>query len=311
MGNSLSVRLREIFQGKNEEGWLGRVRQNARAFFELRKVPALAHVGAGAFDLLDGRSAPGTKKRQAVSLLVHAAVIGGLLLIGAKVPERRPGDHQAGKDGPLLYPPLSRYLYEHEPRGGGKGSNHDLLPPTAGGLAAHSRFVIIRPHLPTEQNPILPVEPTLYDTNATQAVTHRDLGLPWMKDKNNSNGDKGGNGIGTKAGDSIGSTDGDDEGEATGGRYAPGAYPVKCLYCPDPEYSDEARKAKMQGIVTLEVLVRPDGRVGRVRIVKGLGLGLDERAMDAVRGWRFEPARDAARKPIAQWVTVETTYRLF
>jgi outer membrane biosynthesis protein TonB len=48
-----------------------------------------------------------------------------------------------------------------------------------------------------------------------------------------------------------------------------------------------------------------------VKIVKGVGLGLDERAINAVQGWRFDPARDAARNPIAQWVTVETTYRLF
>lgn len=311
MGNSLSVRLREIFQSKNEDGWLGRVRQNARAFFELRRVPLLAHGGAGAFDLIDARPEPGTRKRQAVSFLVHGAVIGALLLFASHAPGRPPGNPPPGKDGPLLYPPITKYLSQREPSGGNKGSNRDLLPPTMGELAAHSQFVLVRPHLPTEQNPVLPVEPTLYDPNATMAVTHRDLGLPWMKDKNNSNGNQGGNGIGTKTGDSIGSTDGDDEGEVIGGRYALGAYPVKCLYCPDPEYSDAARKEKLQGIVTLEVLVRPDGRVGRVRIVKGLGLGLDERAMDAVRGWRFEPARDAARNPIAQWVTVETTYRLF
>jgi TonB family protein len=83
------------------------------------------------------------------------------------------------------------------------------------------------------------------------------------------------------------------------------------LYCPDPEYTEEARKEKLQGIVTLEVLVRADGRAGQVKIVKGLGLGLDERAVNAVKAWRFDPARDAARSPIATWVTVETTYRLF
>ena len=159
MGDSLSVRLREIFQSKNEESWLGRVRQNAQAFFELRRTPALSHSGAGAFDLLDARPAPGTRRRQAVSLLVHGTLIGGLLLLGANVPGRPPGNPQPGKKGPLLYPPLGRYFSEHEPSGGGKGSNSDLLPPTAGELAAHSQFVIIRPHLPTEQNPVLPVDP--------------------------------------------------------------------------------------------------------------------------------------------------------
>ncbi len=308
MGNSLSVRLREIFQNKNEEGWLERVQQNALAFFELRRAPALAHGSVGAFDLLDARPAPGTRRRQAVSLLVHGALLGGLVFAGTMGPKGEPRN-PPGDGIKTVFPPLTKFLVQNKPDGGAKGSNHDLLPPTAGELMSHSRFVLIRPHLPNEQNPVLPVEPTLYDPNAI--ATHRDLGLPWMKDKNNSNGNDGGNALGTKRGDSIGSTDGTDEGESVGSRYVRGAYPVRCLYCPDPEYTDEARKEKLQGTVTLEVLVRADGRVGRVKIVKGVGLGLDERAINAVQGWRFDPARDAARNPIAQCVTVETTYRLF
>ena len=89
------------------------------------------------------------------------------------------------------------------------------------------------------------------------------------------------------------------------------AYPVKCSYCPDPEYTDEARHEKLQGSVTMRVLVTADGRAGQIRIVRGLGLGLDERAVDKVRTWRFQPARDANKNAIAEWVTVEATYRLF
>jgi len=314
MGDSLSVRLQEIlrntFQSKREESWLRRVQENARASFALRGPAALAH-GSGAFDLLDARPEPGTRKRQAVSLLVHGAVIGGLLLAGSTIKHSPEPPQPSPGDGKLLIPPLSRYFHERDPRGGGKGSNNDSLPPTKGDLASHSQFVLLRPHLPTEQNPVLPVEPSLHDPDAAMALPHRDLGLPWMKDKNNSNGNDGGDTMGTKRGNTMGSTDGDDEGESAGGRYSRGAYPVKCLYCPDPEYTEEARKEKLQGIVTLEVLVRADGRAGQVKIVKGLGLGLDERAMNAVKRWRFEPARDAARNPITAWVTVETTYRLF
>ena len=308
MGKTGLVRLLEILQNRSEESWLGRVQMNTRAFFELRRSPALVQASAGAFDLLDARSAPGTRRRQAVSVLMHMGAIG--VLVFAATTKHPPPPPPPSEDGTLRFPPLSKYFSAIDPRGGGKGSNHDLLPPTKGDLAAHSRFVLISPHLPTEPQPVVPVEPTLYDPNPV-VTQHRDLGLPSMADKNNSNGKDGGNTIGLKRGDTMGSTEGQDEGESFGSRYAPGTYPVKCLYCPDPEYSDEARKAKMQGSVTLEVLVRADGRVGRVKIIKGLGMGLDERAMDAVRGWRFEPARDAARNPIAQWVTVETTYRLF
>jgi len=310
MGNSLSVRLRGIFQDKREESWRERVFENALAFVALRGTGAFAHGGAGAFDLLEATPEPGTRRRQAASILVHAAVIGGLLWLGSAT-SHPPDPNPPARGGSIMVPP-DRFVSATKPDGGGKGSNHDLLPPTVGSLVQHSQIVLLGPHLPTEQPPALPVEPTIFDANAAMPTQHvRDLGLPWMKDRTNSNGNDGGNTIGTKAGNSMGSSDGDDEGESIGGKYSPGAYSVKCAYCPDPEYTDEARHRKLQGSVTLRVLVTADGRAGQIRMVKGLGFGLDERAMEKVRIWRFEPARDANRKAIAQWVTVEATYRLF
>jgi TonB family protein len=60
------------------------------------------------------------------------------------------------------------------------------------------------------------------------------------------------------------------------------------VYCPDPLYTDEARAAKMQGTVTLEVLVSADGRAAQVHITKGIGMGLEERSLQTVRGWHFK-----------------------
>jgi hypothetical protein len=68
MGNSLSVRLRGIFQNKKEESWWERVTENARAFFALRGARTFAHGGLGAFELLEQGPAPGTRQRQAGSL---------------------------------------------------------------------------------------------------------------------------------------------------------------------------------------------------------------------------------------------------
>jgi protein TonB len=84
-----------------------------------------------------------------------------------------------------------------------------------------------------------------------------------------------------------------------------------CAYCPDPQYTDEAREAKLQGRVTLQVLVGADGRASQIRIVQGIGMGLDEHAEQAIRGWKFVSARDAARRAIPAWVTVEVAFRLF
>lgn len=58
-----------------------------------------------------------------------------------------------------------------------------------------------------------------------------------------------------------------------------------------PEYTEEARRLGLAGDVVLEIVVRQDGSVGDVRVMKGLGAGLERRAIDAVRQWRFSPAR--------------------
>ena len=95
------------------------------------------------------------------------------------------------------------------------------------------------------------------------------------------------------------------------GRYRTGMTQPTCAYCPDPQYTDEAREAKVQGTVTLLVLVSPDGRASQIRIVSGIGLGLDDRAVQAIRTWKFVPARDAARRAVPAWITVEAVFRLF
>ena len=93
--------------------------------------------------------------------------------------------------------------------------------------------------------------------------------------------------------------------------YANVASQAACLYCPEPPYTEEARKAKLQGTVLLQVLVGADGVAKRIRVQKGLGMGMDENAVEKVKGWRFTPARDAARRPIAVWITIETHFFLF
>ena len=100
-------------------------------------------------------------------------------------------------------------------------------------------------------------------------------------------------------------------GESEAGPYANVVSLPKCAYCPDPQYTDEAREARLQGAVTLLVLVDADGRASQIRITQGIGLGLDERAVQAIRTWKFVPARDGARRAIPAWVTVEAVFRLF
>jgi protein TonB len=312
MGNSLSVRLRSVFQNSNEDSWFSRVKDNAQAFFDLRR--AATPGGAGAFDLLEERLEPRTKRRQAASALVHALVIGALLLMGGHVVDKLPPAQEIwGKGKPLVHwkPEVPARA---EKAGGTNGSGGHLgeLPPSAGDFAPRSNVVVIHPRLPDHQEHALPAEPTIFDATANDLRHVQLIGLPNMKERNDSNGPGKKDGMGFNGdGNTMGTGEDDGVGDSGDGKPGYGTYPVKCVYCPDPEYTEEARKGKLQGTVTLRVLVTAEGRAGRVKIIKGLGLGLDERAMDAVRQWRFEPARDAGRRAIPEWVTVETTYRLF
>jgi TonB family protein len=84
----------------------------------------------------------------------------------------------------------------------------------------------------------------------------------------------------------------------------------KEIYAPEPEYSEEARKVKHMGTVVLQLVVGSDGNPRDIRVVRTLGLGLDEKAIEAVKKWRFEPAKKDG-KPVAALVSVEVDFHLY
>lgn len=103
-----------------------------------------------------------------------------------------------------------------------------------------------------------------------------------------------GTGEGTGIGEGVGPGIGPGTGGGTGGGpYRPGAgiTPPSLLHEVRPDYSDAARRQGVEGEVVLEIVVRRDGTVGEVNVLNGLGSGLDQRAIEAVRQWRFSPAR--------------------
>jgi TonB family protein len=83
------------------------------------------------------------------------------------------------------------------------------------------------------------------------------------------------------------------------------------LYCPEAQYSDEAVKAKYQGTVELLAIITPDGRATDIHVVRGVGLGLDEKAIEAVRTWRFRAALGPDGKPSAVRQIIEVTFHLY
>ena len=300
----------------SSDSWFLRVRENLRQLFTA--VPLFPSSANGApIHLPRCENSARSGRAQSVSAVIHAAIVcAAVILTVHPLGSKRDPLSSGGKTPPIISVPtgLLDILRGQDPNGGrGSGTGHDLLPPTQGNLPPRSSIQFLKPTLPQNQNPELPIPPTILDPSAPRELKPVDnIGLPWMPDRNNSSGRGKGDTIGDGPDDSIGSSPGEEAGTGVSrGSYRPGITLPKCAYCPDPQYSDEAREAKLQGAVTLLVLVGADGRASQIRVVRGIGLGLDDRAVQAIRGWKFVPALDASRRAVPAWVTVEAVFRLF
>jgi protein TonB len=205
--------------------------------------------------------------------------------------------------------------------GGGGGGEHQQAPPTKGKLPRWSMTQITPPLLmPKNLTPKLQADPTLAGPPELK-ISSPDLvnfGDPLSGLMSASAGPGAGGGIGTGSGGGIGSGTGGGLGPGTGGGTGGGAfrpgtggvgYP-QCIYCPEPQYSEDARKAKYQGTVVLQAVITADGRATNIEVVKGPGLGLEEKALESVRNWRFKAAIGPNGRPVATVTLLEITFRL-
>jgi TonB family protein len=198
--------------------------------------------------------------------------------------------------------------------GGGGGARQKLPPPKAmrqGTMSISSPVPDRKPPDPVEAAPPRPEPPppqreaeVVQAPVATVAADPQDRpgALGTAPNDTQSRGPGVGGGIGTGAGTGIGDGTGTGIGEGEGGGTGGGPYrpgsgisPPRLLHEVRPDYTDEARRAGLTGEVVLEIVVRRDGSVGDVRVLQGLGLGLDRRAIDAVKQWRFTPAQRLGR----------------
>ena len=258
------------------------------------------------------------------STVVHLIIIGLLIggtLLGRRVVQQIVKAQQSVElitpdDIPTLKP--SKTLAG----GGGGGGDRDKLQATKGRLPKQSMEQLAPPAVVVRnEHPKLEVEPTvvippqvhlaqLNMPNLGDPLSHLPSGPP-------SNGTGSGGGIGSGSGGGVGVGTGPGFGEGRGGGTGGGVFRVgggvsapKAIYSPDPEYSEEARKAKYQGTCVLWLIVGPDGRPRDIKVSRTLGLGLDEKAVEAVKNWRFEPAQKDG-KPVSVQINVEVSFRLY
>jgi periplasmic protein TonB len=274
-------------------------------------MPTLFGVGYGSYQV--------RRETFVVSFLLHI-LAGGLIVASSSFLYNHREEIKLQVTGivtdisPYVLPPSST-----KAGGGGGGGDRDKLAASKGALPKQSREQITPPAVVIRNpNPILPVEPSvvvppnipLPHTGQLGDSLSAVLGPP-------SNGTGSGGGIGSGSGGGVGSGRGPGVGPGWGGGIGGGPYRVgggvsapKPVYTPDPEYSEEARKSKYQGVVVLWLVIGPDGHPHEVKVARPLGMGLDEKAIEAVRTWRFEPAKKDGQ-PVAVQMNVEVSFRLY
>jgi protein TonB len=254
------------------------------------------------------------KRSTLLSGLLHAAVIGLVLMTTAvKTP-------LVNRAHVMIYEPpdFHRYVMPHTSEGGGGGGVRADTPASKGVLPRVSHHPFAAPVAKYENlNPILPMEPAIPGNYEGPVVK---INLPFG-DPNGvvgppsggpgSDGGIGagkGRGVGNHNGDGYGSKDGSGV-EAIGRKYPSDATQPVLIYKVEPEYSEDARKAKLQGEVVLRIEVDARGLAQNISVVQSLGLGLDERAMAAVSRWKFHPGYSAG-KPVVTAAMIHVTFRL-
>jgi periplasmic protein TonB len=274
-------------------------------------LPILFGAGDGTYSIRPGNFA--------ISAAVHCALV-ALIALGGLWATKQP--RLTSHTSAVLLTETSAYplpVAVNKSGGGGGGGDKDKLAASNGKLPRFAGEQVTSPMIVVRnEHPKLSAEPTVVGPPALPSLSTPEVGDPLSAILNQpSNGTGAGGGVGSGSGGAIGSGFGPGVGSGYGGGTGGGVYRVgggvsapREIYAPDPDYSEEARRAKYQGTVLLSLIVDQDGAPRDVRIARSLGMGLDEKAVSAVKRWKFEPSRKDGR-PVAVRVNIEVSFRLY
>jgi TonB family protein len=298
---------------KVEQPWFKSLIGNIRDLIRPPKLPPLevtskpVEVGS-----IWGAYGGGQTRSGAMSILIHVGVVVLLLVIF-----QTPSVQKKIKQVTDIYFPVSDFKPKLPPAaqkaGGGGGGGQKVPVPVNHGAApkfAPKQFI---PPAEAVVKPKLPVVPTI--TAPAPVIVADNYGDPMSKLMPLSGG-PGANGLGAGKGGGLGPGNGDGYGPGSGGGMGNGVYRIGGdVSAPvlidkiEPEYSEEARKAKYSGTVLLSIVVDQNGLPRDIHVIRPLGLGLDEKAIEAVTKWRFRPGLKGGR-PVATQAQVEVNFRL-
>ena len=272
--------------------------QDAVVISSVRRAPVFSEVGATQRSPRAMWMAIGA--HAVVMLIAVAALAAGRVTLAPKpVPQVVE----------LNAPPPPVLTVRAESNGGG-GGHPDVSPASAGRPPKFADKQILPPAQPPKITPQLVVEPTVVVPDVKMANnTMPDLGVPNSSLKGLSLGNGHGTGLGGGDGAGVGPGSGIGVG---GGVYHPGgavSAPV-IVTMVDAEFSDEARKSKFSGNVQVYLIVDERGNPTHVRVTRSVGMGLDDKAIEAVRQYKFKPAMMNG-KPVKSDVYVDVVFDIF
>jgi periplasmic protein TonB len=250
-----------------------------------------------------------------VSVGIHAALFAALMF-GLTSPTVQKAIHE---NFTMLDPNLKPFIPEKpKPNSGGGGGGAREALPVSKGQAPKPSLKQFTPPMIVQEAPKLAMTPTIIAPPDTVLPQNNlpNWGDPLAKFVNGSNGNGFGGGMGNGSGGGLGSGSGVGYGPGAGNGVGGGVYRVgggvsqpSVLVKVDPEYSEEARKAKYSGTVLLAVIVDAEGHARDIHVVKSLGMGLDEKAIEAVEKWKFRPGMKSG-VPVNVRATIEVNFRL-
>lgn len=259
------------------------------------------------------------------SAIVHMVVL-GLILATATLSPKVVQKIQQHETVTLIAPSPDSYAMPVAKKvvsGGGGGGDRDKLEAPKGRLPKLAMQQITPPQIIVRnEHPKLAVEPTVVVPPQVRLASNHmpTLGNPSstvMPSAPPSNGTGSGGGIGSGSGGGVGVGHGPGVGTGSGGGIGGGVFKVgggisapQAIATPDPEYTEEARNAKTQGTCILWMIVDDQGHPRDIRIVRGLGFGLDAKAIEAVKQWRFQPALKDGH-PVNVQISVEVGFKLY
>jgi TonB family protein len=268
--------------------------------------------GPNTFSIFQGQHDglyPARRETFVFSLLGQAAIVAVLIYFTSCVIRSTP---VIGRN----LPKANELLLVFSGHNGGGGGDHDLLPASRGNLPKASLDPQLAP--PTvivpKEPPKLAVPETVQVAPDIQLPRGGQVADPMSQFSRVLSGGPGGpGGIGTGCCDGVGPSTGPGFGPGPAGIYPAGKMGVtvpQAIFSPEPSFSDEARKAKAQGIVMLVLVVGKDGRTSDIHVRQSLGMGLDEKAIEAVSRWRFRPAT-LNGQAVATQIAVQVDFRLY